>query len=406
MPPYLILAYRNVVRQRRRSIFSVLVVGFGVAALLLATGFIEWNLSYGRESTIRSQLGHIRVVRPGYLDDGLANPFAYLLPANSDDFATLEKQPHVRALAPRLAFNGLISLGDSTIPFIGEGVDPGKEVSLSESVRITAGNELSGGDSRGIIVGQGLAANLGLKVGDTVVLMASTASGSISGVEGQVRGLFATITKAYDDTALRVPLAMAQQLLRVRGAHSWLVLLDDTDNTDEVLHTLRREFSGKPLEFVPWTALADFYNKTAALFEKQVNVIKIVIASIIILSISNTLMMSVFERTGEIGTSMALGTRRSETLRMFMAEGILLGAFGSAGGLLFGSALAAVISLIGIPMPAGPGMAHGFTAGITITWRHALEAFVIGFTTTLCAGAYPAWRASRIAIVDALRHNR
>ena len=406
MPPYLILAYRNVMRQRRRSIFSVLVVGFGVAAMLLATGFIEWNLSFGRESTIHSQLGHIQVVRPGYLDDGLADPFAYLLPAKGDDFSRIERHAHVRTLAPRLAFNGLISLGDSTIPFIGEGVLPDKEIALSESVAITAGTALSADDSRGIIIGQGLAANLGLSVGDTVVLMASTGSGAISGVEGHVRGLFATITKAYDDTALRVPLAMAQQLLRVRGAHSWIILLDDTGNTEAVLQSLRREFSGKPLEFVPWTTLADFYNKTAALFSKQVNVIKIVIATIIVLSISNTLMMSVFERTGEIGTSLALGTRRSETLRMFLAEGFLLGLLGSAGGLLFGVLLASLISLIGIPMPAGPGMAHGFVAGITITGRQAMEAFAIGFSTTLCAGAYPAWRASRSAIVDALRHNR
>lgn len=406
MPRYFFLAYRNVIRHRRRSAFSVLVVGFGVAAIMLSTGFIEWNLEFGRESTIRSQLGHIKIVRPGYLDGGIADPFAYLLPGQGEDFHAIQMHPHVRSLAPRLAFQGLISLGDSTISFVGEGVDPAREVSLSEAVTITSGSGLSGDDSRGIIVGQGLAANLGVALGDTVVLMGTTGAGGANAVEGTVRGTFSTIAKAYDDSAIRVPLPMAQQLLRVQGAHSWVALLDATENTDRVLRTLRTTFADRALEFVPWTAMADFYNKTAALFAKQVGVIKIIIATIIVMSISNTLIMSVFERTGEIGTSMALGADRLETLRMFLAEGLLLGAAGSAGGVVVGYVLALLISEIGIPMPPGPGMAHGFVAGITITWQLALQAFAIGLVTTICASSYPAWRASRLAIVDALRHNR
>ncbi len=406
MPPYLLLAYRNVVRQRRRSLFAVLVVAFGVVALLLATGFIEWNVSFGREAAIRSQFGHIQVVRPGYFDDGLADPFSYLLPAKGNQLAAIAGQAHVRILAPRLSFNGLISLGDETIPFIGEGVDPGSERFFDEAVTITAGRGLADNDALGIIVGQGLAANLGLSVGDDVVLTTGTASGGMNGTDAKVRGLFATITKAYDDTALRVPLALAQKLSRTQGVHAWVLLLDETENTQDVLATLRQKYAGSLLQFVPWTDLADFYNKTAALLAKQVDVIKIVIATIIVLSISNTRMMSVFERTGEIGTALALGTGRGEILRMFLAEGCLLGALGSAGGVACGYLLARGISLIGIPMPAAPGMAHGFVAEIAFTGALALEAFAIGFTTTVCAGAYPAWRASRLAIVDALRRNR
>ena len=406
MPRFLIIAYRNVVRHRRRSVFSILIVAFGVTAMTLATGFIEWNVDYGREAMIRSQFGHIQVARPGYLNDGLADPFAYLLSGLDKEFRSIEQQPHVRKLAPRLAFNGLISFGDSMIPFIGMGVEPDRETSLSESVTITAGSGLAAEDRRGIIVGQGLAANLGVAVGDTVVLMSNTPTGGMNAVEVKVRGLFSTIFKAYDDTALRLPLPVARQLLRVQGEHNWVALLDDTANTAMVLRDLKEKYSGQALEFVPWTALADFYNKTAALFAKQANVIKVIISSIVVLSISNTLMMGVFERTSEIGTSLAIGMKRDGMLRLFLAEGLLLGLFGSSAGLLAGYLLAQLITLIGIPMPPGPGMDHGYIAGITITAPLAIEAFVISFCATLCASAYPAWRASRIAIVDALRHNR
>ena len=406
MPRFLVIAFRNVARQRRRSLFAVLIVTFGVVAMTLATGFIEWNVDYGREAMIRSQYGHIQVVRPGYFEDGLAAPFSYLITGNDDEFRAIQKQAHVRTLARRLSFNGLISFNDSVIPFIGMGVEPDSEQSLSESVTITAGDGLSAGDGRGIIVGQGLAANLGVNVGDTVVLMSNTPSGGMNAVEVKVRGLFSTIFKAYDDTALRLPLPVARKLLRINGEHNWVVLLDDTRHTDNVLQTLKASHAGRPLEFVPWIALADYYKKTAALFAKQANVIKVIISSIVILSISNTLMLGVFERTSEIGTSMALGMRRSEILRIFLSEGLLLGFFGSLTGLLASHLLAQLITMIGIPMPPGPGMAHGYIAGITITVPLAAEAFIIGLATTLCAGAYPAWRASRIAIIDALRHNR
>lgn len=94
-----------------------------------------------------------------------------------------------------------------------------------------------------MLLGEGLAANLGVKVGDTIVLVVTTAQGSINGVDARVRGIFATITKAYDDNALRVPLPMAQQLVRVAGATSWVVLLDETGRTDEIAKTLQAQFN-------------------------------------------------------------------------------------------------------------------------------------------------------------------
>jgi len=383
----------------------VLAVAAGIASLILATGFIDWNLWFGRESTIHSQLGHVRVFKAGYRQAGTAEPFVYLL---TDDalVRTVEAQPHVLAVAPRLSFNGLISHGDSTISFIGEGVAPDKEELLARSVTNVQGEALSLAEPDGIVLGQGLAANLGAGPGDTVVLVANTAHGGINAVEARVRGVFRTITKAYDDAALRAPITLARQLLRISGAHSHALVLDKTENTDSVVAGLRQHFRGQPLEFVPWHELADFYNKTAGLFSRQVAVLHVIIAVIIMLSISNSMMMNVLERTSEIGTAMALGTTRSGVLRLFLSEGLLLGVFGGLLGLLAGYFAARVISAIGIPMPAPPGMSFGYTAGIMVSWLAALDAFALAVGTTLAASVYPAWRASRLSIIDALRHNR
>lgn len=400
------LAYRNTIRHGRRSLLAVLAIAFGITSLILASGFIDWNLRYGRESTIHSQLGHIRLFKPGYLESGQADPFRFLFPLDEKQLAQMDAIPQVRLIAPRLSFSGLISHEESTISFIGEGVDPDLEKELSRSMTIVDGEALQPGDAKGILVGQGLAANLGVKPGNKVVLVVNTPSGRVNAVEGHVQGLFATIIKAYDDSALRVPIELSRQLLRVKGAHSYALLLEETEQTTEVLSKLQHDFGGQELEFVPWFKMADFYNKTAELFSKQVGVVRLIIAVIIMLSIANSLMMSVMERTGEIGTMMALGTRRSGVLALFLLEGLLLGLFGGMLGLFAGWVLALGISAIGIPMPAPPGMAFGYTAEILVTWRMALQGFILAILTTLAASIHPAWKASRKVVVDALRHNR
>jgi putative ABC transport system permease protein len=271
---------------------------------------------------------------------------------------------------------------------------------------MASGQSLAASEPQGIIVGKGLADNLGVSAGDKVVLVTNRRSGGIHAVEVRVRGLFSSATKAYDDSALRMPIGVARELLGTDGANAWVVILDDTGRTDAVAEQARDIVRGQRLEVVPWYRLADFYNKTVALFSRQIGVLKLIIAAIIILSISNTLTMSVLERTSEIGTMMALGTTRATILRRFLGEGTVLGIAGGAIGALIGVAGAIAISAIGIPMPPPPGVAHGFVGEVRTTFPLVADAFVLAVVTTLIASVYPAWKASRMVIVDALRHAR
>ena len=401
-----VLAFRNIVRQRRRSLLSLAAISFGVIALLLAGGFIQWIFWAMREDTVGSRLGHIQISRVGYQNSGTADPYNYLLPAQSPELASLEKTPGVVTVAPRLGFSGLVSFGDASVSFIGEGVDPQRESFLSRSVIITQGTNLAPEDPAGIVMGRGLAANLGVHVGDQVVLLTNLPSGGVRAVEGRVRGLFSTIVKAYDDSVLRVPLPLARKLMGASGSHVWVTLLKRTEDTEKLMQQLQGKLDREKFELVPWTQLADFYNKTVVLFSHQFGVVRVIIGAIIILGISNTMMMNVMERTGEIGTIMAMGTRRRQLISMFLSEGLLLGLFGAAFGLIIGFGLAALISAIGIPMPPPPGMDRALIGQIRITPALAIESMLLAVTTTLIASVYPAWKASRLMIVDALRHNR
>ncbi|UCV01916.1 ABC transporter permease [Dechloromonas denitrificans] len=400
------IATRNLRRNTKRTLVAVLTVSGGVIAFLLAGGFIDWTLLNMREDTIHSQLGHIQIVRPNYFEKGIADPYRFLLPSNAQEQSIVATTPGLRTLSSRLAFSGLLSLDEGTVPFIGEGIDPELERPISSRINIIAGQDLRDRKERAILLGEGLAKSIGAKTGDTVVLLATTANGSANAVEVVVAGVFSTSSKEFDDNALRLPLDIAHKLMRVDGATSWVVLLDDTSKTKSAVDYLSASLPPGKFEIVPWDNLADFYNKTAVLFSRQVEVVKLIIGLIVILTISNTQTMSVLERTTEIGTSLAIGLRNRVILQIFLLEGVLIGLAGGILGIGLGYLLATLISAVGIPMPAPPGMAHGYTGEILISIPIALDAIALALTTTLLASIMPAWRASRMNIVDALRCNQ
>lgn len=400
------LAIRNLTRNTNRSLVAIFTVASGVIAFLLAGGFIAWNLEEGRESTIHSQLGHAQIVRPHFFEGGIADPYAYLLPQDSPEQQLIQSLPGVSALAPRLVLSGLISFGDTTLVFSGEGVDPVPERTISSRLTIRDGHDLANNDGRKVLLGEGLARALGVKPGGSVVLLVTTASGGANAMELVVTGTFSTVTKEYDDHAIRLPITQARSLMRVSGSTSWVVVLGETDQTASFVASARNALKSNAYQVVPWRDLADFYNQTERLFTKQVTVMKVIIGLIIILTIMNTLTMSVLERTTEIGTSLAMGISGRLVMQLFIIEGLLIGALGGLTGVILGYLLAIVISAIGIPMPPPPGMAHGYVAGITIAWPMVFDAAVLAFVTTLLASAFPAWKAGRMNIVDSLRYSQ
>jgi putative ABC transport system permease protein len=402
------LARRNLLRQPRRTLIALSSILFGVLALLLSCGFIEWIFWAMRDATVHSRLGHIQIAKAGYFSRSDDDPSTFVLPTEAPELGQIASVPQVRTIAPRLTFSGLASRGESTVSFIGEGVDPEKEESVSRLLHIVNGKSLSRADPKGIIVGQGLASVLGVNIGDPLILLVNTASGGINAVEGHVRGTFYTVSKQFDDSALRLPISLARELLRVAGSHTWIVVLDDTDQTQQVSARLKSEL-GKghnALEIKSWYELADFYNKTVTLYSRQMNVVKLIIGLIIILTIANTMTMNILERTGEIGTLMALGNKRRQIMGLFVMEGLLLGLVGGTAGALIGNILAGAISYVGIPMPPAPGMSAGFTGEILVTPVLTAQALIIAITTSVTASVFPAWKASKLNIVDALRHNR
>jgi putative ABC transport system permease protein len=401
----LTIAARNLVRERKRTLISLAAIVVGVVGYLLAGGFIDWIFWALRESAIDNGLGHIQISAKGFRDAGQAQPRAFEIPLAGSERDAIARLPGVVAVAPRLQVSGLVSHGDITVPFAGDGVDPAVEPKISKDI-VVDGDPLDAAIPNGVILGRGLARALDIKRGDVVAFLTSAPSGGMSGVEGTVRGVFSTGVKAYDDVAVRMPLPLAQQLARTTRVHLWVVGLDDTARTEEVARVAAPIVARAGLEMRTWLELSDFYRKTVRLMSRQMLVVALLIAIILVLGIANLLTMSTLERTGEIGTMLAIGTPRASVLRIHFAEGLLLGAAGAIAGAVIGIVLALIISWIGIPMPPPPGRDTGYSAEILVSAHVIADAILLALASAAVAGAYPAWKASRMPIVDALRFNR
>jgi putative ABC transport system permease protein len=288
---------------------------------------------------------------------------------------------------------------------LGEGIEPDKEARLGSLVTITAGRQLTGADRFGILLGEGIAQATKLKPGDHATLLLNTAEGALNSLDFDVVGVFRTFSKEYDARAVRIPLQAAQELLSVTSVNAVVLSLQQTESTDRVAKLLKDQLDPNQYEVKTWRELADFYDKTVALYQRQFAVLQGIILVAVLLSVANSVNMSVFERTGEFGTLMALGVRRAEVFRLVLTENVLLGLLGSSAGVLLGILVGWVISEVGIPMPPPPNSNIGYTGAIRLTLGDLGMGSLIGVVATVLAALVPARRVARIPVVDALRQN-
>jgi putative ABC transport system permease protein len=358
-----------------------------------------------REATIHSQLGHLQVSREGYAGVGRRDPFAYLIEEPGRWSQRLGALGEVRDVMMRLDFAGLASNGRSERPVIAQGVEPEKEARLGSFVTIVAGRQLADADAYGALVGEGVAKALRLAPGDPLTLVANTPEGALNTLDLELVGVFRSFSREYDDRAVRVPLAAAQELLATGGVHTLVFNLARTEATDAVAEQARALLAEQGFEVQPWYTLADFYRKSVDLYRRQFAVLQVIILAMVVLGVANSINLAIHERTGEFGTLMALGRRPRDVFRLVLAESVLLGALGAAGGVLLGVLAAWGVSRLGIPMPPLPNSDIGYTARILVVPGVVGTAFAVGLLATTLASVIPARRAARLPVVEALRAN-
>ncbi|PWT98215.1 MAG: hypothetical protein C5B51_29730 [Terriglobia bacterium] len=407
MRKFLLLAFRNVFRNRRRTLMTLLVVAGGVAGLLLVGGFFSFMFWGLRESTIRNGLGHLQIFSAAHFQRDEAHVLENGLDRYQQIAKAAEGIPHVRGVTARIEFYGMISNGQKSSVFMGSAVDPAKETSMEFQPRITAGRYLQGNTTGNeALIGSGLARSMSVKPGDGLTLLAVTADGALNGIDIDVAGIVTTGFKEMDDRLLTITLPAAQRLLQSDRVTNLVVGLDQTESTDDVYAALlpRLKGSGQELAIRKWIDLATYYKQVRVLFSGIFVFLGVIVFFMVVMSSANTLMMAMFERTREIGTMLAMGTPRSWLVRLFLTEAAITGVLAAACGVAAGAGIGALLNRARILLPPPPGTTGGMRLAVIHEPSLMAGAAVLVLITLAAASLMPAVRASRLRIVEALSH--
>jgi putative ABC transport system permease protein len=408
MGKFLLLAFRNIFRNRRRTVMTLLMVGGGVTGLLMAGGFFAFMLRGLREDTIHDGLGHLQIFTAEHfkrdevhvLDTGIENWRRVAQTASS--------AAHVRGVAPRIEFYGMVSNGAKSSVFAGSAVDPAAEQSLGFTPRLSSGRDLSAkpdGDVEALI-GAGLARSMSVKVGDGLTLLAVTSDGALNGVDVQIAGIVKTGYAEMDARYLRITLASAQRLLQSDRVTNLVVGLDATENTDAVYAALvpRLGDSGQQMALKKWSDLAAYYQQVHTMFSGIFLFLGLIVFFMVLMASVNTLLMAMFERTREIGTMLAMGTPRAWIVALFMLEATLTGILGALLGVAGGNLLGMVLNASGLHMPPPPGLTINIPFHVLHVPAIMIGSSVLVTVSLALASILPAIRASRLQIAEALAH--
>lgn len=395
------MAFRDLGRNRRRSFFSALALGIGLALLLLIAAVVQGELRSSMELSIQLQSGHVQVRAASYNAEKTSLAHEDLVSNPDQVAAQIAALAPVKVATPRLFASGILTAGEDTAGVSIIGIDPDSIANAPYREGMVSGQFLTADDREGVLIGRGLATSLGLNAGDQISVMVNTANGDVDEQPFTIRGTFTTGSPFYDETTLFMPLAKAQTITRAEGfASTIFVLLNDQDQTQAVAAALQ---SGQ-YEVLTWQEMNELLTQFNEMASGYMVLIYLIVLGITATVIINTLVMAVFERTREIGILAAMGMRGGRIMAMFFTESFLLTVGGILIGLVLGALLVAYATNVGFYI--GDVGYQGFMMGERIYARLALtdavSLMITAFIVSLLAALYPALLAARLEPVEAL----
>ena len=400
------LAWRNTLRNPRRSALTIGAIATGLAALIFLWAFIDGVNDQMIENSTRYLSGHLQVHRAGYHEDRTLD----LLMADAPrSVGVLARQSGVIAVASRLEGSAILSTGDKSRGVTVVGIDPERERNVTTLYKtVVAGRFLVAGDRDAILLGDAAARALGVGLGGEVALVTQGADGSVGAARFRVRGIFDTRMDMLDGVFVFLPIGAAQQLFSAEGRASSVVARLATRQAAQHVAAQLRPALGAGREVLTWQALLPNVVQSVAFHEVTGNVLLLVLFVVVVVGVTNTALMAVMERTREFGVMMAVGTGRSQVMRLVFYEACLLGVLGLAIGAMAGVALVQYFALRGINLGKfGQAMEtmQGLTSVIYPLSRldRTIVVAAIVFATAVLAALFPAWKAASLRPIDAIR---
>lgn len=397
------LATRNVFRAKARSAITIGALFFGVLMTLLLSAFVMGAGESLVSETIESRVGAIQVHKAGYFQKRDLQPLAFYLEQTPELERKLQAIPNVKALTPRISFNGLLTNGSRGAIAVITAVDPATVQNALPKVDLyLEGKALEQTDRNGAHVGQELNRALDLKPGVPLMLAAQGLGGRDNALDLEPRGVLAGQNPLEGKRAVTVTLAFAQSLLGMdHKVTEYVIAVNDVTRLDETAAAIQAAL-GPGYEVQTWEQLRPALRDSRLLQRAILGGLSLIFLIIALFGVANTLLMTVLERTREIGTLLAVGMTRSMVARLFVLEALLQAALGA----LLGLGVALLVlefarSGGGITVSMGAGQGY---FRMMPTLLPAVPFLVVGSAClgSALAAVSPALRAARMRPVEAL----
>ncbi len=402
----LMMAARNVIRQKRRTFVTLSALIIGLVGLVIFQGFITRLMSSFRDSTIRAGIGHLQIaggVR--YFEDGEFDPYAYVMKDVEARIASLKANVDVAAAFPSTGFTSIAGLGDKSATLLvkaypaermyfapaGGGPPPEDRFALGTLV---AGVPPSPGDRDRLVLGETAARILAVRPGDVVTLMAVLPEGGLAGRDFTVSAIYGS--PGRDKIFAYTDYQSARDFTGIDGAPVLHVLLKDIRKVDEVAAGLP-----KGTACLTWPSLATYYVQVNAMFSGFQNVVRLIILLVTLFILANAMNRLVFERMREWGTLRAMGTKKRSILLLIVLEGCFQGLAGAVIGIGLGFAASFLINLGGgLPYHTGTeSLMVRIAPDARAVWLNLIPVVI----TAGIAAILPGLRAVRITPSECLR---
>lgn len=393
-------AWRNVLRNRRRSIVSMSSIATGVFGLFFLDSFFSSLMTMHRDNAVKSRFGHGQIHTVGYMDQSFERPWEHWITDATDLRERLRSLPEVDEAYPRVQFFALLSNGSTNVAGRGQGIVGADEMHFFDRMNIVEGQMLEGQDD-GIVIGIGLARSLNVSVGDQLTVIGNTIHGSINAVDVRVSGIFHMGFKEADDMLFQIQLDQAQILLDTTMVESFAIAATHDDLWPAVEDFVASNLAG--LEALSVNRLDQVWAENGERFlGALLNIFRLVFIGLILLAIYNSSSMTILERSRELAMLRANGESVSDLFKLTITESALIASLGG----IFGLVLTLGLSLIfadGVPMPPTPGTNRELPVLLQLdAWRGALS-WGLATTASIAATVAAAMQITSISIAKALK---
>ncbi len=399
------IAWRNLWRNKRRSLIVLSSVAVGVVAILLNDGLSIGMIRQMFENQIGSNVSYMQIHRRGFHK----NPLIQNAITHPDSVATILRQtPQVLRFSRRVVSFGLLSSARNSSGVMISGIEPDAESRVTSIAgSLVEGHYLTGSPHE-IVIGAKLAEKLGVSLGDKVVAMASTTSGSVGAEMFRIVGLYRTVSSEFDKAFIYISLPAAQHMLAMGSAVSEFATITTNRDSIESVKAAVAARLGSSYEVLSYADLLPLMISQMQIYEQSMYIVYVIIGLAMIFGIINTMLMSVFERIHEFGVLMAIGMKNRRLVGMILTEALLLGLCGAVLGLIIGLGIVIPLSHSGLDLSMFSESLTSFGTGSIIypivRSDAILQALFLIPMIAVLGALYPAFKAVRYEPVEAIRY--